>query len=268
MDNNHNQDLDVKIEVEAKAENPMSKDPIQLTTPEEQSSNEESFDYTPDETVSRTDEPQPGPVAEESTEEVDIVTEQDLIDADNMEAPEPNEIEPEASEVPQKTAEASPEPTPVESEKESKFTDDPTLTESNKKQFDVSGAQDARKDSDDEGGVMVQRTAGTHKNNDAAMEGGQLKAQPNMERDSKEGQFEMTGFTVEYKGPGGGLKSIQVRDYFEDLDTAYASINGDKYLMPMDNGGFKISTITGGAPIVSMNERQMYIYKDGNWAKS
>ena len=86
-------------------------------------------------------------------------------------------------------------------------------------------------------------------------------------KDSLVGKFEVTGFGVEYD-TGDSKASIRVRDYFSDVETAFASINGDKYLMPMPGGGYKISVITEGLPTISFNERQMYIYKEGAWERT
>ena len=71
----------------------------------------------------------------------------------------------------------------------------------------------------------------------------------------------MTGFSVSYEEKKGqGLIAHEIRDYFDDLETAQASVNGDKYLMPLAGGGFKIVTISSGAPSISYQDREIYHY--------
>ena len=134
--------------------------------------------------------------------------------------------------------------------------------------FDERETQDARTNSENEGGAVKNKTTGptmsqSEKNFEISEEGGTLKPPADMSSDSIMGKFEVTGFDVEYE-VNKETHVAQIRDYFPDVETAFASVNSDKYLMPMKNG-YKIATIRNGAPTISFNERTIYIYKDGKW---
>jgi hypothetical protein len=102
---------------------------------------------------------------------------------------------------------------------------------------------------------------------DAADDGSQLKPEPNADDDSISGKFEVTGFGVTYNS-NGGSHFVNIRDYFNDMETAFASINGSKYLMPLPKGGYTIADITSGAPIICFNERELYNYKNNQWKRT
>jgi len=165
------------------------------------------------------------------------------------------------------------EPAPeaaVPAEPPDKFTENPELTESNKPGFDPGTLQDPRMDEKVEGGIARPQTTGPHKTDgDAGKEGQQIK--PRKPPEDKGNKFEMAGFTVSFEEkPGQGLVSVEITDYFDDVETAQASVNGDKYLMPLAEGGFKIVTISSGAPKISYQERELYVYlhEKNQWIKS
>lgn len=151
----------------------------------------------------------------------------------------------------------------------------PKLSESKKVPFNPTETQSPLEDGEKEGGVVPAKSTGPTmtqrppetKSFNQNPDGGQIKPTPDMLADSIEGKFEITGFTVNYEVSNGQMASVQIRDYFNDIDTAFASINGPKYLMPMKSG-YKVATINSGAPIICYNERQIYIYKDGEWKRS
>ena len=156
-----------------------------------------------------------------------------------------------------------PEPISIRNERT-----DPMPTEPKKPEFNVNEVQDPRVTTEKEGGVTSSRKGMSMKSNgNPATDGGQLKPMPNMERDSLVGKYEVTGFRVTYS-VGKDSHSVEIRDYFNDLETAKMSVNNTKYLMPMPKGGFKVSEITLGAPIICLNERQLLIYRDGKWVRS
>lgn len=146
----------------------------------------------------------------------------------------------------------------------------PPLSKSTREGFNPQSTQNAKKDAEVEGGITTSRTTGPMKSSgDAAEDGSQLKPAPDMVAESKPGQYEVTGFSASYEpAKGKGLESVQIRDYFDDMETAMASVNGDKYLMPLPGGGYKIATITQGAPTISIEERQLYEYINGKWRRS
>jgi len=143
---------------------------------------------------------------------------------------------------------------------EAKFVENPSVIESDKPGFDPGTKQDARYNSAVEGGISRPRTTGPNKTNGGSIsEGMQIKStKPPADVSNK---FSMSGFTVSFEEtPGQGLISLEITDYFNDLETAQASINGDKYLMPLSNGGFKIVQISSGAPKISYQDRELYQY--------
>jgi hypothetical protein len=141
-----------------------------------------------------------------------------------------------------------------------KFTDSPALMESSKPGFDPNSLQDARRDGDREGGVARPMTTGPQKTDgDAAKEGSQIK--PTGIPADTTNKFEVSGFSVSYEETKGqGLVSVDITDYFDDIETAQASVNGDKYLMPRAGGGFKVVNIVSGAPKITYQERELYEY--------
>lgn len=160
------------------------------------------------------------------------------------------------------TEEKKEEPKPLDEQLEEteKFTSNPKLTESDKPGFNPNEEQDARYDNKVEGGIARPQTTGPQKTDgDAAKEGMQVK--PRKPPEDKSNKYEVSGFTVNYEPkPGDGLIGVEICDYFDDIESAQASINGDKYLMPLAEGGFKVVTISSGAPKISHQERELYEY--------
>ncbi len=156
---------------------------------------------------------------------------------------------------------------------EDKVRTDPSLTKADKPSFNPKEVQSPLKSEDVEGGVVSARTTGptmSQAEGDpkrvSKVPGSLLKPGPDMESDSLVGKFEVTGFEVDYES-NGSTHSVTIRDYFDDLDAAFMSVNGVKYLMPMPNS-YKVSTIRSGAPTISFNERQVYIYKNNKWERT
>jgi len=143
----------------------------------------------------------------------------------------------------------------------------PTIKESERPGFDPAKVQDARVDSPVEGGTVKPRSTGQMKEHvsDVSQEGSQIKP-ISIDIDSIKDKFEVTGFTIEYTD-GDHVKNCEVRDYFDDEETAQASVNGDKYLMPLKSSGYKVARIVSGAPIICYNERQTYSYVNDRWTR-
>jgi len=140
------------------------------------------------------------------------------------------------------------------------------LPKSNDPGFDASSVQDMRKDATVEGGVTnPTRSTGPMKfNGDAALEGGIIRREPLA--DSTPGAYELSGFHVEVKSDS-GMSSVQITQDFKELAVAMASINVDKYLMPVQPCGFIPCRITRGAPIICFEERQILEYINGAWKR-
>lgn len=153
----------------------------------------------------------------------------------------------------------------------SKVKTDPTPKDAESR-FDDRVVQNALSNSPVEGGIVKNKTTGptmTMRSDITPLnkDGETIKPQANMTADSLMGKYEVTGFSVDYH-TGKTTASVQIRDYFSDLETAFASVNNSKYLMPMPGAGYKIATINSGAPRISFNEREIYLYKDNQWVRT
>lgn len=141
--------------------------------------------------------------------------------------------------------------------------------EESKSEFDPNALQDALKDSELEGGVFKMRTTGSSALDNEQPKGAEYyKPSRELNSSQAEGKYEVSGFTVQYEPKsGGGLSSVQVRDYFDDIETAKASVSKAGYLIPLKNG-YKIGKITLGCPIICLNERQLFEYVNGQWRRA
>jgi hypothetical protein len=152
---------------------------------------------------------------------------------------------------------------------------DATLTSTgdlNKVEFNPNQIQNALFDSELEGGVSRTRSTGmTGIGDSVPLKGGDGSVYfPEPERDVSaiKGMYEVGGFTVQYEPKQGeGLISIQIHNYFPDLETAMASVTDNRYMMPMKQW-YKVARISLGSPIICLNERQIYEYIDGKWRRT
>jgi len=142
----------------------------------------------------------------------------------------------------------------------------PAMPKSKNPGFDPSSVQDVRSNNEIEGGIINTKTTEMMKEqvSDPANEGGQII--PDIDIDSVDDKYEIAGFTVEYS-INEKTKTVQVRDYFDDIETAQASINKNKYLMPIKDG-YKVAVIISGVPILCYNERQIYSYINEEWKRT
>lgn len=140
------------------------------------------------------------------------------------------------------------------------------LTQSKKPGFDSQSVQDARNNQRQEGGIARNRTTGNQFNSGGKPEGAQVipsEAPPDYSQ-----MYEMTGFTVSFeKVKGQGNVNVEIRDHFLDIETSLASVNGDKYLMPMPQIGYKVVEIVSGAPTLSHQDRVLYEYINDKWRR-
>ena len=151
---------------------------------------------------------------------------------------------------------------------EEKFVEKHELTQSKKPGFDPNEKQDARyNDNKQEGGIARNRTTGNQFNAAGKPEGIQMRPGTSAPPDYSE-MYEITGFTVSFeKVKGQGNVNVEIRDHFTDMETAQASVNGEKYLMPLPQVGFKIVEIVSGAPVISYQDRVLYENINGQWRR-
>jgi hypothetical protein len=178
------------------------------------------------------------------------------------------------------SAEAAVEPAPEVTEEaptaqtivldESKIVTEAKLSPAKSVPFDPTAITNALLDSEDEGGAAPYRSTGLTASGQVTStdeEGLTIKPTPNMDDSPIEGQYEITGFTVEYEPKISAAKrAVSIRDFFETLEQAYLSINGNKYLMPVPNG-YKVATIMSGRPVICYNDRLVYEYVEGDWKR-
>jgi len=140
------------------------------------------------------------------------------------------------------------------------------LSQSQKPGFDTEQTQDARSDTPQEGGIARNRTTGNQFHSRGKPEGEQLKPGGQVQIDRSE-MYEVAGFTASYeKVRGQGMVNVEIRDYFLDIETVIASVNGDKYLMPLPQG-YKIVEIVAGAPTISYKDKMIFEYINGKWRR-
>jgi hypothetical protein len=147
----------------------------------------------------------------------------------------------------------------------------PPLPKSTKPEFNPEAVTHGLKDDEAEGGISTARSASQSLTEAERLEdaGGRVISQPNMDTASMADKYEITGFTVEVSLSKGNMTSIRVRDYFDTLEDAMASVSEHtRYMMPVRPKGFKVTKISSGAPILCFNERELYNYLDGQWRKT
>jgi hypothetical protein len=130
--------------------------------------------------------------------------------------------------------------------------------------FKAETVQNALKDSPVEGGIVSNKSASSLRSDDPAKDGGQMKT-PVAEA-SVSDKFRLYGFTVQFIVDG-KITTRHVSDYFDDIENAFVSINGGKYLMPHQNG-FKVVDIVSGIPIISHQEQAVYQHVGAEWKKA
>ena len=135
------------------------------------------------------------------------------------------------------------------------------ISMTDKKEFDPNSTQNALYDDDDEGGVYRSRSTSNSLN--SSNQGGTYKGKTVK---VEEGKIELSGFKVVINY-GNGDQGIDVRAVFNDVETAKASINGDKFIF-FDVGGMKVGTIVSGAPIISNDDREISKFINGVWVRS
>jgi len=192
--------------------------------------------------------------------------------------------------------------------------DTPTLSESDKPGFNPLAKQDARVDSEDEGGVsstgrhsltptenvsryipevdgkkrraaMVGNEKADGLQDDGLPEGGVIiqkrphqdfadsdddgaalqPGSPNIQEKERPNSIELSGFSVTQKFKQGN-RTVPVLAFYNDKETAMATVSGDKYLAVID-GSPLLTSIVNGKPIVIKGDRQIMEYVNGSWRK-
>jgi len=194
---------------------------------------------------------------------------EDLVDGLTAEpAPQDETVEAAVEPAPEVTEEAPVAQTVVLDE--AKIVTKATLSPAKSAPFDPTAITNALLDSEDEGGAAPYRSTGLTASGQVTStdeEGLTIKPTPNMDDSPIEGKYELTGIMVEYEPKiGAAKKSVNIRDFFDTLEQAYLSVNGNKYLMPVPNG-YKVATIMSGRPVICYNDRLVYEYVEGDWKR-
>jgi len=122
---------------------------------------------------------------------------------------------------------------------------EPVLETSLKPGFDPLKVGDARYDQpDNEGGIIA----------------------PTKHRIESEGTVMLTGFKVSYY-VGNEITSNDVRQDFDTVDDAKASIINAKSCYAITPRGLKLVEITAGAPRISEGDKETWIYIEGSWKR-
>ena len=121
----------------------------------------------------------------------------------------------------------------------------PVLEKSYKRGFDPNSVADPRQDfPDNEGGVIV----------------------PTNRKSESESNVMLTGFKVTYF-IGNDQTSQDVRQDFDSIDDAKASIINAKSCYALTPRGLKLAQIIAGAPRISIGEKEAWIYIEGGWKR-
>lgn len=135
-------------------------------------------------------------------------------------------------------------------------------------EFNPGTVQDALKDSNNEGGIISNKSTGPMiSDGDASKDGFQDKS--NKSDDGNDKKYRLYGFVIQYlfQAESSAMVTKAVSDFFDDLETATVSVNGKKYLMPTVNNGFKIVNIVSGVPEISYQDQRIYRYLNDRWER-
>jgi len=152
---------------------------------------------------------------------------------------------------------------------EAKIRTDPTPAPSNKTPFNDQERSNALDDREDEGGVAPYRSTGRVASGQTTTleeESEIIKPKSDMEIPAEPDKYEVTGFTAQFKYSMGKIGEVEIRDYFNDLESAFLSINRGKYLMPV-RSGFRVASIIKGSPTICFNNRLIYEYVEDHWKR-
>jgi hypothetical protein len=142
------------------------------------------------------------------------------------------------------------------------FVKTPILKNSGKPGFNNNEIQDARIDEELEGGIARPSTIRFSERDGSQEEGYIMKYNKQKKEIDK---WEVSGFSVMIEiTKGSGYMSKEIINFFDDCETAKASIVGGMYLMPIDKT-YKLVRIVKGAPIITYNDRQLFQYIDNKW---
>lgn len=120
-----------------------------------------------------------------------------------------------------------------------------------------------------EGGIKRSSAPGNlSNNNDPDFEGGVAGKSANTLRDTTANKYEMSGFSVYYTKDDTPKANIRVLAYYDDIETAKATINNEnKYMLLTKNEGLVLSTIvSGGRPAICLNDRELSVHVNGEWS--
>jgi hypothetical protein len=129
---------------------------------------------------------------------------------------------------------------------EMKVDDNVRLEPSRKSGFDPKKTQDARYEPEgDEGGVIAPRKKDTR----------------------EDGGVVLSGFTISYY-TGDQMTTTEAIQTFDTVDDAKASVVNAKTCYALIEGrGVKMCQITSGAPRISIGDKEVWVYIEGEWKK-
>jgi len=130
-----------------------------------------------------------------------------------------------------------------------------------KNEFSHDSVQNALKDEAIEGGIVPYKSAAAMRSDDPAKDGSQIKQSSIKESEG----YKLYGFTIQYTD-GGRSVTVDVNDFFDELEIATVSINGNKYLMPIHDG-FRLVNIVSGIPMISHQDQAIYKHVNNAWKK-
>jgi len=116
-----------------------------------------------------------------------------------------------------------------------------------------------------EGGVVIQKSP--HQDfSDQIDDGHALRpTSPNIQEKSRPKAVELSGFSVRYH-TNTGHRTIPIMSFYNDVETAMATIGGMHYLTIVDNEPI-LTEIVSGKPIIIKNDRQLMEHVNGSWRR-
>lgn len=142
--------------------------------------------------------------------------------------------------------------------------DDPSLTPSNKPQFNPDAVQDARVDTNNDGGRTVAKATGDMSAVEIKSDLTSSLSQPG----EFSNKFELYGFKAQYRVAENQVVASDVRVFFDKEADAKTSINGNRYVHAFPDGSSISCLIVSGAPRIAYADRERVIYTDGEWREA
>jgi len=131
------------------------------------------------------------------------------------------------------------------------------ISQAVKDEFNPNATQNALDDDDVEGGVYVARSSSAGLA--SSVQGGQFDGKT---AEIGESEVILSGFNASVNGT-----SFEVMAKFDNIETAKASVNGDKFIY-FENGKMTVANIDSGAPVISNDEIEIAKLVNGKWQRA